>query len=120
MDSGAGVADLSRVLVADEIARARNDRWSGVLALNQGEVSKGLYFLEGDVVFAASTVEEDRLGRPAVAPQERHGAGRAEVDAQFHADPSPIRPIIEVGRPWPCQVTTRAVRWWRGSAGSRG
>ncbi len=62
MDSGAGVADLSRVLVADEIARARNDRWSGVLALNQGEVSKGLYFLEGDIVFAASTVEEDRLG----------------------------------------------------------
>ena len=52
MDSGAGVADLSRVLVADEIARARNDRWSGVLALNQGEVSKGLYFLEGDIVFA--------------------------------------------------------------------
>ena len=62
MDSGAGVADLSRVLVADEIARARNDRWSGVLALSQGEVSKGLYFLEGDIVFAASTVEEDRLG----------------------------------------------------------
>jgi Domain of unknown function (DUF4388) len=58
----ADVADLSRVLVADEIARARNERWSGVLALSQGEVSKGLYFLEGDVVFAASTVEEDRLG----------------------------------------------------------
>jgi tetratricopeptide (TPR) repeat protein len=50
------------VLVADEIARARNERWSGVLAMSQGEVSKGIYFLEGDVVFAASTVEEDRLG----------------------------------------------------------
>jgi hypothetical protein len=62
VDSEAGVADLSRVLVADEIARVRNERWTGVLALSQGEVSKGLYFLEGDIVFAASTVEEDRLG----------------------------------------------------------
>lgn len=56
------VADLSRALVADEIARVRNERWSGVLALSQGEVSKGLYFLDGEIVFAASTVEEDRLG----------------------------------------------------------
>jgi len=58
----AEVADLSRVLVADEIGRVRNEGWSGVLALSQGEVSKGLYFLEGQIVFAASTVEEDRLG----------------------------------------------------------
>ena len=62
MEPGATVADLSRVLVADEMARVRNERWSGVLALSQGEVSKGLYFLEGEIVFAASTVEEDRLG----------------------------------------------------------
>jgi len=62
VDSGATVKDLSHVLVADEIARVRNERWSGVLAMSQGEVSKGLYFLEGDIVFAASTVEEDRLG----------------------------------------------------------
>ena len=56
------VADLSRVLVADEIGRVRHQAWSGVLALSQGEVSKGLYFLDGSIVFAASTVEEDRLG----------------------------------------------------------
>jgi Domain of unknown function (DUF4388) len=56
------VADLSRVLVADEIGRVRNQGWSGVLALKQGEVSKGLFFLDGAIVFAASTVEEDRLG----------------------------------------------------------
>jgi len=62
VEPGAAVADLSRVLVADEMARARNERWSGVLALSQGEVSKGLYFLEGEIAFAASTVEEDRLG----------------------------------------------------------
>jgi hypothetical protein len=59
---GATVADLARALVADEIARVRNERWSGVLALSQGEVSKGLYFVEGEIAFAASTVEEDRLG----------------------------------------------------------
>jgi hypothetical protein len=62
VEPGATVADLSRVLVADEMARVRNERWSGVLALSQGEVSKGLYFLEGEIAFAASTVEEDRLG----------------------------------------------------------
>jgi len=62
LEPGAAVADLSRALVADEIARVRNERWSGVLALSQGEVSKGLYFLEGEIAFAASTVEEDRLG----------------------------------------------------------
>lgn len=54
--------DLSRVLVAEEVVRARAEGWSGVLALTQGEVAKGLYFVEGAVVFAASTVEEDRLG----------------------------------------------------------
>ncbi len=62
MEQEAAAADLTRVLVADEIGRARNERWSGVLALSQGEVSKGLYFVEGEIVFAASTVEEDRLG----------------------------------------------------------
>ena len=62
METRQEVADLSRVLAADEIGRVRNQGWSGVLALSQGEVSKGLYFLDGAIVFAASTVEEDRLG----------------------------------------------------------
>lgn len=56
------VLDLTRTLAADEIARARRERWSGVLVFRQGEVSKGLYCVDGDVAFAASTVEEDRLG----------------------------------------------------------
>jgi hypothetical protein len=54
--------DLSRTLLSHEILRARRDRWSGVLALRQGEVSKGLYFVDGEIAFAASTLEEDRLG----------------------------------------------------------
>jgi hypothetical protein len=53
--------DLSRVLVAEEVVRVRAEGWSGVLALTQGEVAKGLYFVDGAITFAASTVEEDRL-----------------------------------------------------------
>jgi hypothetical protein len=56
------VRDLGQALVAGEIARVRAERWSGVLALAQGEVAKGLYFVDGEIAFAASTVEEDRLG----------------------------------------------------------
>ena len=54
--------DLTRALVAEEIARVREEGWSGVLALRQGQVAKGLFVVDGDIVFAASTVEEDRLG----------------------------------------------------------
>jgi hypothetical protein len=54
--------ELGRTLLAEEIARVRAERWSGVLALAQGEVAKGLYFVDGEIAFAASTVEEDRLG----------------------------------------------------------
>ncbi len=82
---GAAVADLSRALVADEIARVRNERWSGVLALSQGEVSKGLYFLEGEIAFAASTVEEDRLGaclfRAGRLTESQFRAAMREVEA---------------------------------------
>jgi tetratricopeptide (TPR) repeat protein len=82
---GATVADLSRALVADEIARVRNERWSGVLALSQGEVSKGLYFLEGEIAFAASTVEEDRLGaclfRAGRLTESQFRAAMREVEA---------------------------------------
>jgi hypothetical protein len=56
------VLELSQVLVAEEIGRVRAEGWSGVLALTQGDVAKGLYFADGAIAFAASTVEEDRLG----------------------------------------------------------
>jgi hypothetical protein len=54
--------DLSEALVAEEIVRVRAEGWSGVLALTQGQVAKGVYFVDGGIAFAASTVEEDRLG----------------------------------------------------------
>jgi hypothetical protein len=58
----APVLDLAETLLAEEVARVRAETWSGILALSQGQVSKGLYFVDGDIAFAASTVEEDRLG----------------------------------------------------------
>jgi hypothetical protein len=54
--------DLTQALVAEEVVRVRAEGWSGVLALSQGQVTKGLYFVDGAIAFAASTVEEDRLG----------------------------------------------------------
>lgn len=62
MTGGEGVTDLAQVIVSEEIRRVRRERWSGVLAMSQGEVTKGLYFVDGEIAFAASTVEEDRLG----------------------------------------------------------
>jgi tetratricopeptide (TPR) repeat protein len=56
------VTDLVQVIVSEEIRRVRRERWSGVLAMSQGEVTKGLYFVDGEIAFAVSTVEEDRLG----------------------------------------------------------
>jgi hypothetical protein len=70
--------DLARTLVAEEIGRVRAEGWSGVLALAQGEVAKGLYFVDGAIAFAASTVEEDRLGACLFR------AGRI-TQGQFHA-----------------------------------
>ena len=54
--------DLSEALVAGEILRVGAEGWSGVLALTQGQVAKRVYFVDGAIAFAASTVEEDRLG----------------------------------------------------------
>jgi len=62
VNEAAEVVDLAQVIVSEEIRRILRERWSGVLAMTQGEVTKGLYFVEGEISFAASTVEEDRLG----------------------------------------------------------
>ncbi len=56
------VVDLSRALLADEVRCARRERWSGVFALAQGQVSKRLVFVEGGIASAGSAVEEDMLG----------------------------------------------------------
>ena len=56
------ILDLSRDLLSEEILGLRREGWSGVLAVTESGVTKGLYFLEGEIAFAASTLEEDRLG----------------------------------------------------------
>jgi len=76
-DVGRAVS-VADVLVSEEIRRIRRDRWSGVLALNREGSAKGIYFLDGDIAFAASTVEEDRLGANLVR------VGRI-TDAEFKA-----------------------------------
>jgi hypothetical protein len=60
-DAGRTVS-IEDVLVSEEVRRIRREGWSGVLALSQGRASKGIYFLDGDIAFAASTEEADRLG----------------------------------------------------------
>ncbi|MCG6925585.1 MAG: hypothetical protein LJF30_09770 [Acidobacteria bacterium] len=76
-DVGRAVS-VADVLVSEEIRRIRRERWSGVLALNREGSAKGIYFLDGDIAFAASTVEEDRLGANLVR------VGRI-TDAEFKA-----------------------------------
>jgi tetratricopeptide (TPR) repeat protein len=98
MQPGGSAVDLSRTLLADEIGRVRRERWSGVLALTQGDVSKGLYFVQGEIAFAASTLEEDRLG------SNLYRAGRI-TEAQFRTamrpaegQPQPLgRALVEAG-----------------------
>jgi hypothetical protein len=82
------MADLRQTLLLDEVRELRRRRWSGVVALASGDVRKGIYLRRGGFVFAASTVEEDKLGEHLVrtgritrdqfetAIQESQGPGR--------------------------------------------
>src|SRR5262245_33897028 len=82
------MADLRQTLLLDEVRGLRRRRWSGVVALASGDVRKGIYLRRGGFVFAASTVEEDKLGEHLVrtgritreqfetAIQESQGPGR--------------------------------------------
>ena len=80
--------DLSEALVAEEIVRVRAEGWSGVLALTQGQVAKGVYFVDGGIAFAASTVEEDRLGaglfRAGKITERQFRAAMRESEASGH------------------------------------
>ncbi len=79
MSTRAGrVVDLSCELLADEIRRVHGERWSGVLALEQGQVAKRIHFVDGEIAFAGSTVEEDMLGA------NLYRAGKI-TEAQFRA-----------------------------------
>jgi hypothetical protein len=125
---GAASLDLSKDLLAEEIARIRHEGWSGVLSLTQGEITKGVYFVDGQIVFAASTVEEDRLGaslfrsgkitetqfRAAMKASEEQGTrlGQALIDAGV-LDPTELSEAV-VGQVERIVVST--LRWTRGFA----
>ncbi|HEV8253664.1 MAG TPA: DUF4388 domain-containing protein [Vicinamibacteria bacterium] len=55
------MADLERTLLTDKVRELYDGRKSGILVVSRDEVSKGIYFRTGAVVFASSTVVEDRL-----------------------------------------------------------
>ena len=56
------MTDLESTLLTETIRRLHHDLWSGVVAVSSGDLTKGLYFRRGRFVFAASTVEDDKLG----------------------------------------------------------
>jgi hypothetical protein len=56
------MADLREVMLVDELRDLHLRGWSGIVAVGRGEVRKALYLRRGRFVFAASVVEEDRLG----------------------------------------------------------
>ena len=120
--------DLSKELVAEELARIRHEGWSGVLALAQGEIAKGIYFVDGEVVFAVSTVEEDRLGASLlrtgkITESQFRGALRASEAAGQRVGQA----LVEAGLLTPADVAAAvtgqverivlsALRWTTGQA----
>jgi hypothetical protein len=92
------MADLRQTLLIDEVRELRRRRWSGVVALASGDVRKGIYLRRGGFVFAASTVEEDKLGEHLV----RTGRiTRDQFEAAYQASQGPGRrlghALVETG-----------------------
>lgn len=56
------MTDLEKTLLTETIRYLHRTLWSGVVAVSSGDVTKGLYLRRGRFVFAASTVEDDKLG----------------------------------------------------------
>jgi len=56
------MGELARTLLSEQIRSIVDARQSGVLALSQQQVTKGIFFRGGQIVFASSTLESDKLG----------------------------------------------------------
>lgn len=56
------MADLARVLLAEELRSLVAGAKSGVLEVDSGEWAKALFLIGGRVVFASSTLDKDKLG----------------------------------------------------------
>ena len=82
--------DLADSLLSEELRSLQRRRWSGVLALSSGEVTKGLFLREGRIVFAASNRDEDKLGETLF---RKGRISRDELDAAFREAQGPSRRI---------------------------
>src|SRR6185295_351966 len=82
------MADLARVLLTEELRRLNRERRSGVLEVTRGDVTKGVFLLEGQVVFASSTLARDKLGENLI---QIGRINRAEFTAAFQAAHAPER-----------------------------
>jgi len=56
------MADISKSLLFDKATGLHTGRRSGILVVTQDDITKGLFFRAGHIVFASSTVEKDKLG----------------------------------------------------------
>jgi tetratricopeptide (TPR) repeat protein len=54
--------DLGETLLTETLWSLHRRQWSGVVAVSSGDLTKGLFLRRGRFVFAASTVEEEKLG----------------------------------------------------------
>lgn len=54
--------DLEQTLLTETLWSLHRRQWSGVVAVSSGDFTKGLFLRRGRFVFAASTVEEEKLG----------------------------------------------------------
>jgi len=56
------MANLAQRLLSEEILDASSRRRTGVLEVTSGDVAKGVFFRAGQIVFASSSQEGDKLG----------------------------------------------------------
>src|SRR5690349_13947159 len=56
------MGDLAATLLSEEIRSLLYARRNGILVVSALDVTKGIFFRSGQIVFASSTLEADKLG----------------------------------------------------------
>lgn len=84
LDESGRFASCSSEMLYDLLLGANRRRWTGMLLIDVGFAKKKLYFAEGECVFAASDLMDDRLGeviyREAVISMEQLANFAVQVD----------------------------------------
>lgn len=81
-------ADLAQVLLPEYIRGLHRARRSGLLEATSSEATKGVFFLEGRIVFASSTLARDKLGENLI---QMGRINRAEFMEAYRAAHAPER-----------------------------